>query len=441
MLGLNNPTSIQFGPDERLYVAEQQGLIKIFEVERLQNGQYIIDQVEVIDRIQKIPNHDDDGSVNLEVTSRQVTGILIVGTNDEPIIYVTSSDPRIGGGGQADTNLDTNSGIVSELYKKDNVWMKTDLVRGLPRSEENHSQNGLDLILSDSILLVTSGGNTNQGAPSINFAYLSEYANSAAILSIDLKAINKMNQRTDQLGSVYVYDLTTLDDEDRENGSLNTVYEDANDPFGGNDGKNQARLRTRSPVQIYSSGWRNAYDVLVSDNGLIYTYDNGSNKGWGGIPINDCSNDRSELFSNTYHDNLHLIANQGYYGGHPNPTRANRDNTFNDSNPQSPVDPGLEDSNCSYLLPGTGDGALATYHASTNGLAQYTATNFEGAMIGDLLAVSFDGKLLRYSLIDGGRILADNGFSIPASNIGTIPLDVTTQGNSDVFPGTIWVCK
>ncbi|GEM_PF-2267487 len=439
--GLVNPTSLQFGEDSRLYVSEQYGLIKAYTIERSDVGAYTVEDEEVISVISNMPNYDDDGSLNTEVKGRQVTGILVLGSADSTVIFVTSSDPRIGGGGKADTNLDTNSGIISKIFKDESgEWIKVDLVRGLPRSEENHSQNGLNYIAESNVLLVTSGGNTNQGAPSNNFTFIPEYAYSAAILSVHLDELNAMEVKSDGINGYYIYDLPTLDDETRNNTSEQNGYEDENDPFGGNNGKNQAELTKTSPVQIYSSGWRNVYDVVVSANGLIYTVDNGPNKGWGGPPIENCSNTINEEVSDTYPDNLHWVSHEGYYGGHPNPTRANRSNVFNLTNPQSAVEKGLEDAICAYLIPGQEDNALATYPESTNGLAQYTASNFNGELLGDLVTVAFDGNLLRYNLKSDNEA-PDDDFSVLASGVGSIPLDVTTQGDFDLFPGTIWVCN
>src|SRR6185436_5489872 len=113
---------------------------------------------------------------------------------------------------------------------------------GLPRSEENHSSNGLALDPATNTLYIAQGGHTNMGAPSHNFAMLPEYALSAAILSVNLNAIGNTT-----------YDLPTLDDETRPG------VNDSNDPFGGNDGKNQAKLVPGGPVQVYSSGFRNPY--------------------------------------------------------------------------------------------------------------------------------------------------------------------------------------
>ena len=86
------------------------------------------------------------------------------------MLYVTSSDPRIGGGVDGTpTPLDTNSGVVSRLTRVGGVWQRQDLVRGLPRSEENHATNTMVLDQSSNTLYVAQAGNTNMGAPSHNF--------------------------------------------------------------------------------------------------------------------------------------------------------------------------------------------------------------------------------------------------------------------------------
>jgi len=423
-----NPTCLQFGPDGRLYVAQQNGLIHAYTIVRNNANNYSVTATEVITAIQQIPNHNDDGTLNTTVNTRQVTGLLVTGTAANPVLYVSSSDPRIGGGtsGTAnDKNLDTNSGVLSKLTKNGTAWVRTDLVRGLPRSEENHSTNGMQLDAVNNILYLCQGGNTNMGAPSNNFIFLPEYAYSAAILRIDLNAIGNTT-----------YDLPTLDDETKPNTGSLPGYEDVNDPFGGNSGKNQAKLESAGPVQIYSPGWRNPYDLVITQAGRMYSFDNGPNSGWGGMPAS-CVHDASEP-GTTYCDYLHYIT-QGYYAGHPNPTRANRANTFNVTNPQSPVPAGMENpAECSYLIPGNQSHAITGICASTNGMAEYTATNFGGSMKGDLLAASFNGKIYRFKLNAAGTALAAGGQTVLASGFGSTPLDVTAQGDNDIFPGTIW---
>src|SRR5262245_25122513 len=343
---ITNPTSLQFGPDNRLYVSQQDGTIKAFGMIRNGANSYQVTSSETIDLVKNIPNHDDDGSLSSQ-TSRQVTGILVTGTPTQPVIYATSSDPRIGAGGGPELNLDTNSGMVSRLTWDGTSWVKLDLVRGLPRSEENHSTNGLQLDRVTNTLYVVQGGHTNQGARSTNFALLPEYALSGAILSIDLNAIGNTT-----------YDLPTLDDETRTNTGPGV---DQGDQFGGNDGLNQARLVPGGPVQVYSPGFRNAYDLLINSSGRMYTIDNGPKAGWGGVP-SGCTNAQVEP-GVTLQDNRHFITGPGFYGGHPNPTRGNMANTFNPSIPQAPVTVS-NPVECTYLEPFTQDGALILFNSS-----------------------------------------------------------------------------
>src|SRR5215208_3119653 len=416
-----NPTSLQFGPDGRLYVAQQDGTIKAYTIQRNGANAYSVTNTETIGLIHSMPNRNDDGSLNPSVTGRQVTGMLVTGTQAAPVIYVGSSDPRIGAGGSGtDLNLDTNSGIISRLNWDGSKWVKTDLVRGLSRSEENHSINGMQLSADGNTLFVAAGGNTNQGAPSNNFALLPEYALSAAILKIDLAAIGNST-----------YDLPTLDDENRPGNP------DANDPFGGNDGKNQAKIVPGGPVQVYAPGFRNPYDLVIAKSGKMYTIDNGGNAGWGDLPVGEgpggtCTNQPNEP-GQTNQDDFHLISGQGYYGGHPNPTRGNQANKFNSTNPQSPVAQ-ANPVECDYNKPAAG--TLTTFPASTNGLDEYTASNFGGAMQGDLLTAGHDNNIYRIQLDDNSGAITQKGVLFNA--VGQLPLDVTAQGDNDPFPGTVW---
>jgi glucose/arabinose dehydrogenase len=412
-------TSLQFGPDGRLYVGQQNGLIKAYGVVRTSPSGYFVSSTETISALQAIPNRNDDGKLNPGIANRLLTGILVTGTSANPIIYATTSDPRIST--HVDSDLDTNSGVISVLTRSGSTWQRRDLVRGLPRSEENHASNGLALNAQTNTLYVAQGGNTNKGAPSSFFAFLPEYALSAAVLAIDLDAI-----------PTGTYDLPTLDDQTRPGSA------DADDPFGGNDGLNQAKLVPGGPVQVYASGFRNAYDLALTSSGHLYTIDNGGNAGLGDKPAGEsasgtCTNAVQEL-GTTDPDTLHLVT-AGYYGGHPNPTRGNKQNTFN-ANAQSPVSV-ANPIECDYRAPGVNRGELAAFPASTNGLVEYKASNFGGALTGDLLAAAFDNTIYRIELsASGTSVLAKDALF---SSVGSIPLDVTAVDDSGPFPGTIWV--
>ncbi len=405
---LDNPTTLQFGPDDKLYVGEMDGFIHVFDVTRNGKDNYTATLDETIDLIKNVQNHDDDGTPN-SLNKRLMTGIHVAGSAANPIIYAASSDPRQAAGPSGnDSNLDTNSGILHRLTKSGNNWTKQDLVRGLPRSEENHVSNGL--VLVDNKIYINVGGHTNEGVPSNNFAELPEYALSAATLEIDLAMIGNST-----------YDIPTLDGP-----------ADQFDPWGGHDGLNQAMLVEDGPIEIFTAGLRNAYDIVYTEAGRFYVWDNGPNTGWGGPPAADCLNTINNAGTKSQ-DGLHLIS-RGYYAGHPNPTRGNKDNTFGG---QSPIEGPANPIECEYQKPGPASGALTTNNPSTNGLDEYTASNFGGAMKNDIIAVALNKTLFRVQLNNAGNVVTSK--SILENNLGQAPLDVIAQGDNDVFPGTIWV--
>ncbi len=355
---LGSGTALDFGPDGRLYVALLKGQVVVIDVKRNGPADYEAASVNTLLNVRNIPNHFDDGTPSSQ-TDREVTGIEVVGTANNPVIYVPSSDPRAGG--VNDRNLDTNSGIITRLsWIGNNIndpngyWEVVDMVRGLPRSEENHATNGLEFarINGQDFLIVASGGMTNAGGPAKNFAYITEYALAGAVLAVNLTQLESMPIRFDpNTGRNFIYDLPTLDDPTRPN--VNGIEDpndpgydgiDINDPWGGNDGLNQAKVVPDGPVQIISAGYRNAYDLEVTESGALYVTDNGANGGWGGFPANEGSADvtneylqgepgsssisNGESVDNVDHltlvtTNLNDYTFGSVYGGHPNPLRAN----------------------------------------------------------------------------------------------------------------------
>ncbi|WP_194535002.1 PKD domain-containing protein [Zobellia nedashkovskayae] len=519
---LNNPTSLDFGPNGKLYVSQQDGTIFEYTVLRDKaeagSGTYTAINANTIALVKTgTPNHNDDGTINT-ANERQVTGLLATGTQTAPILYVSSSDSRIGGGGSGnDKNLDTNSGVLSRLTWTGSAWDKVDLVRGLPRCEENHSTNGMEIFERNgtTYLLLQQGGNANKGAPSNNFAGTSETYLSGAMLLVNLTQLEQMEASnggpyidTRQGTTKYIYDLPTLNDPERldiDNTHSSFPYTaghplynstiDLGDPFGGNNGLNQAFPEVGGPVQIFSTGWRNGYDVVITADGRIYSVDNGPNTTWGGLPVIYDSNDQfkgdqsnttynpaagdyvtneiNEVGSSGHGDALHYVGNitdtnGSYYAGHPAPIRAFSSRagvkvyTFDGSNwvlsanhnfgtlltgvsgyfnttfdisdfPDDPIQG-------EYLATATSDPRMRIFdivNSSTNGMCEYTASNFGGAMQGDLLTASFNGKINRYQLnASGNGILSKNNSFL--TGFGSTPLDVIAQSDTDPFPGTIW---
>ena len=450
------PTSLQFGPDDRLYVGQQDGRVRVYQVVRIEREEitYEVTSTEALEAVYLLPNHDDDGALNPSVVGRQLTGLTVAGTPEQPVVFLTSSDPRIGGGTSGtDTGLDTNSGVLSVLVwvgvdrdDPSGFWRHLQLVRGLPRSEENHGANGLVLDAQRGFLYWCQGGHTNMGAPSNNFTHTPEYALSGAVLRLDLKhpaidLVTLIASAGQLLEGHVVFDLPTLDR--GEDGLA-----DAGDPFGGDDGTNQAVLSTSGPVEVYATGLRNAYDLVLGPAGRLYTVDNGPNAGWGGPPA-ACGTAPNELDAATFGDGLHLIGNvskdppRTFYGGHPNPVRAG-----SLIGGQDPVPSALEDPRECYFQRPHGeagsmpfphdaeDDSLWVFPTSSNGLARYDASVFGKRMRGDLLVARHGGTVDRIVLTPNGtEVAAVTTLLTPKGR----PLDVTAQGDDDLFPGTIWV--
>lgn len=525
--GVNNATSLEFGPDGNLYVAEEDGLVKVYTIQRNGIKDYDVTASEVLTLVQSIPNHDDDDGGLGGPSNRQVTGITVTGTASNPEVYVSSSDRRRGaGGGGGDANLDTNSGVITRLTKNGSgVWQAVDMVRGLPRSEENHATNGMQFITvaGNDWLIVSSGGFTNAGAPSNNFAYITEYALSGAVLALDITALEALPILNDGARN-YIYDIPTLDDPTRAN--LNGIespdtpgYDgvDINDPWGGNDGLNMGMLIPGSPVKMFSPGYRNTYDTIITEDGHVFVTDNGANGGWGGFP--EFEGDASQITNNyrtgepgstgpdaapnsspfdpqvNNSDHLNLVTTDidsyifgSVYGGHPCPVRANVNaglftrgshspggtgQTFGDSyfrtkvydpdgsTPDSETDPTkalpanwppvhpslINAENADFRQPtltpgvnpeGTDDIIVVNWSNNTNAIAEYTASNFGGVMKGDLVAGK-GNALHRVDRDASGNIIGfeESKFTGITGNA----LGVDCQGDSDIFPGTIWVAN
>ena len=458
---LHNPTSLQFGPDGRLYVAEQNGTLNAFTVTS-QAGQYIATAHEELQLasgdgiVNSIQNHNDDGLPN-SLRDRQVTGLTVTGTAENPVLYISSSDPRIATNN--DSNLDTNSGVVTRVTWTGTEWEAVDILRGLPRSEENHSINGMVLSADGTKLYLTVGGNTNNGAPSQFFAYTGEYVLSGTVLEVDLVDLNSRPILTDPVGGQngtsrqYIYDLPTLDDPTVANDGIREGSQglDVAGPWGGNDGFNMAILPADAPLRIYADGLRNNYDLVLTESGQLYTVDNGSNSGLGGNPLDVHGNPTEQAgageATNTPNDGgsgdpepLFLLEEGGYYG-HPAPARANQDLAWTVYDDHDNPDLSLPINHVNHLSDLVPDGiniadgflidpskftgdpnrlresgtrverdspqtnALATLGSSSNGLAEYTGDAFDGALQGALIVTQFNGSVTLLNLSDDGTFL------------------------------------
>ena len=391
------PTALDFARSGEpvLFVAQQDGTVWRYVVEKGAGGGFAVTKANTpsqkgpaaieLDVIRDgVKNYNDDGSAG-PVGVRQVTGLTAaqetIGGMARDVLYVTSSDSRIGGGSDAEfENIDSNSSQLHKVVLDQKTGAVIDsvaLIRGLPRSAENHSANGVDLAVDpdtgDTILYLAEGANTNKGSPSNNFVGFVDTALTGAILKFNLTQMSAYDVRTDGAGERFVIDLPTLDDPSRANVDLsklgiqnlgadpNFALDDngvgANgelipDWAGGAQGVNQAKITEHvlaseggqlklvaNPMTVVQPGHRNPYDVLVTEGGEVVTWDNGPNGGWGGEPLSFqdglnvddwrtdlATNDFNETGSQGFQDQLHVVGlvgeESGPYAGFPNVIRA-----------------------------------------------------------------------------------------------------------------------
>jgi glucose/arabinose dehydrogenase/N-acetylneuraminic acid mutarotase len=375
---INSPTSMEIGPDGKLYVATLFGTIYAISF----NPDTRTYTTETINTI-----------TQSEGGNRLTLGLAIdpESTANNVILWVAHSNGSVSNGA-------FNSGKVSRLSGS-GFSQKTDVITGLPRAIANHATNDIDFG-PDGKLYLYQGGNTGAGSANTantEFKDRAEQVLSAALLVADVKKAGF-------------------------NGDVAALPGEFIDQFYAR--KAQELGRPYTDVEIYASGLRNTYDGIFHSNGQIYAPDNGLGV-TGTVPpvprLGDPS-DRSitTLFGNVSLDNpgsqpdpLNRIVQGGYYG-HPNPYRDEvifKDGSFQGFN-ASNRPPGHP----AYTAPLFNLGN----NKSANGIIEYTGNNLFGQLKGDLLITNYSSgdNLTRIKLAEDGLSVVNSsslvgGFSDP----------------------------
>jgi glucose/arabinose dehydrogenase len=290
-----------------------------------------------------------DSVVSSEQIAAELNGVLGIAfdptTGNSPMtLYASGQDESAPAGYQ---------GVITKLTAPG--WQREDVITGLPTSAPllNHLTNGIAFD-NEGRLLIAQGSSTDSGLANPGFAtYWNETPLSAAILVADVHAPG------------FDGDITYSD---------GPPDHDNIDQTGGD-------------VSVFASGTRNPYDLVVHTNGLIYATDNGP---LGRATSLDCETGGG---TSSVADELNLIEEGNYYGA-PNRNRGRTD-------PRQ----------CIYRAPQLGDGPdytgpIATLpgHCSCDGMAEYTASRFSGALQGNLIIAEFiRGNVSMIELSEDGR--------------------------------------
>lgn len=264
---LSYPTSMVWGPDNRLYVTEMLGTIHRITFDGNKNVTA------------------DEAITTLGTRLSLGVAIDPSSTPENVILWVSHSSPSLDNG-------EPNSSTVTKLWGPGFV-NREDVITGLPRAKANHAINSIHFG-PDNKLYIALGGNTGAGAPNIDnteFGTMEEQPLSAALLVADV-----FNPSFD--------------------GSCNNP----DNIFGS----------PPCSITTFSTGLRNTYDFIFHSNGFIYGPDNGLGVAgsFPPRPTAPCFGFGSTAMWNAGGNNpgvqpdiLNLLEFGKYYG-HPNPYRS-----------------------------------------------------------------------------------------------------------------------
>jgi glucose/arabinose dehydrogenase len=259
IMDVYSPTTLTFGPDERLYVGTVNGILHKITFDA---------NFQIVEAI--------SSSIIADLgQNRSILGLAFdpMDTNSTPTLYVSHS-MTFHGESKSSSGLAIN-GKVSRISGS-NLDAMEDVITGLPVSDHDHAVNGLEFG-DHGELYIQIGGNTNAGVV-------------GPLTASHLQKDNVLSSAT------LVANVT----DPNFNGFLTYDAED------------DGNLNSGTGVEIFAYGNRNPFDLVLHSNGYLYGTDNGADLSFGPRSIG-CGYGE-ELPEVEQADKINLLRKGAYYG-------------------------------------------------------------------------------------------------------------------------------
>jgi hypothetical protein len=350
-------SSLTVGPDGKLYALRLDGVVERFVINHTTG---MLTGLQAINTLVK------------KRGIRSAVGIAFdpKSTASNLILYVTHSSGGLSGAPEFDGNLSRLQGPNLETEEL--------LITRLPRSKRDHLINSI-AFGPDGALYMSQGSNSSAGL------YDDDWQQEESLLAGTVLRLDLNKLKTFRLP----LDVQTTANQNLINNApavSATMKDGTYNPYGKN-----------SPLTIYASGVRNAFDLLWHSNGQLYLPTNGSGGG-GNSPASVAGTRRVDgtfykgpaipatSGTQVQHDWLFRVNPNkpvGYFG-HPNPLRG-----------EYVLNRGYDD-NSLYLPSVKADvnyrpGYDFGLNKSPNGVIEYKSNAFNGALKGKLLVCRFSG--------------------------------------------------